>query len=85
MTAPVDRAGAGQLVREVIGTVLPAVDASEIRGDKHLKDLGADSVDRVEIVVSLMDRFGVDEPMSSFSGIPCIEDLIDFLYERSRA
>lgn len=85
MTAvpPSGRPDAILAVREVIHAMLPSVNPDDIREDQHLKDLGADSVDRIEIVTMLMHRFGVDEPMSAFSGIPCIGALADYLYERS--
>jgi polyketide biosynthesis acyl carrier protein len=79
-----NQADASLLVREVITSVLPTVSPADIREDQHLRDLGADSVDRIEIVTTLMHRFGIDEPMSSFSGIPCVGALIDYLRERSR-
>lgn len=66
-------------VREAILSILPAVPVAAITGDKHIKDLGADSVDRVEIILSILDRLHLDEPMSSFSDIPDIDRLVDFL------
>jgi polyketide biosynthesis acyl carrier protein len=70
-----------QAVHEVIGQILPGV--TEIPGDKHLRELGADSVDRVEIILGVLDRLGVDEPMSSFSDLPNVGALVDFLWERA--
>jgi polyketide biosynthesis acyl carrier protein len=70
-----------QAVHEVIGQILPGV--TEISGDKHLRELGADSVDRVEIILGVLDRLGVDEPMSSFSDLPNVGALVDFLWERA--
>jgi len=39
-------------------------------------------VDRVEIVLMLLDRLHLDEPMSSFSQLPDIDALATFLHER---
>ncbi len=69
------------VVYEVLGTILPGVPRDEISADKHLKDLGADSVDRVEIIMLLVDRLRLDEPMSSFSELPDLRALVDFLVE----
>ncbi|MFF6918557.1 phosphopantetheine-binding protein [Streptomyces sp. NPDC012466] len=78
--APMDvRAETARLVREVVTEILPGVDPELIGGTRHLKDLGADSVDRVEIIAALLDRTGVDRPMSDFSDLPHIDSLIDFL------
>jgi polyketide biosynthesis acyl carrier protein len=68
-----------RVVREVVREILPAVAPADITGDRHMKDLGADSVDRVEIIMTLKDRLGVAAPMSSFSEIPDIDALIAFL------
>ncbi|MFE1950789.1 MULTISPECIES: acyl carrier protein [Streptomyces] len=78
--APIDvRAHTAELVKEVVTEILPGVDRDLIGGSRHLKDLGADSVDRVEIIAALLDRTGVDAPMSAFSDLPDIDSLVDFL------
>jgi polyketide biosynthesis acyl carrier protein len=76
-TQPRDAVAA--LVRDVIGTILPGLPVSAMTEDQHLRELGADSVDRVEIIVSILDRLGLDEPMSSFSSLPNLGALFDFL------
>jgi polyketide biosynthesis acyl carrier protein len=73
-----------RLVREVIASILPHVPAESVSGDKSLKDHGADSVDRVEIIVSIMNRLGIDEPMSNFNNIPNINELVNYLWKAQR-
>lgn len=80
----VSREAVERVVREVIAVILPAVAAEAITGDKHLRDLGADSVDRVEIILMLLDRLQLDEPMTSFSQVPDIDGLVTVLHERCR-
>ncbi len=80
MSTPTDaRERMDALVREVIGQILPGLPQDAISGDKHLKDLGADSVDRVEIILGLADRLGLDEPMARFAELPDIDALVGFL------
>ncbi|WP_155372905.1 phosphopantetheine-binding protein [Catellatospora vulcania] len=79
-----DREKIAILVTETITAILPLVTPDQIREDIHLMDLGADSVDRVEIIMLLIERCGLNEPMSSFSAIPDIGALIDFVRERKR-
>ncbi|MFC8870535.1 phosphopantetheine-binding protein [Streptomyces sp. NPDC057148] len=74
-----DRADTTRIVHDTITAILPGVPREEIRGDRHLKDLGADSVDRVEILLSLVERLGVTEPLSRFSDVPDVDALIDLL------
>lgn len=61
-------------VHEAIRRVLPDLDA--IDGAGHLKDLGADSIDRVEIIQGITARFGLDAPLVAFSDVPDVEGLI---------
>ncbi len=68
-----------EAVTDAILAILPALSPADIRPDAHLKDLGADSVDRVEIIMSVIDRLGIDEPMSSFGNLPDVSALIRFL------
>jgi polyketide biosynthesis acyl carrier protein len=74
MSADVERT-----LREVIAEILPDVAPAEITPDKSLRDLGADSVDRVEIIMLLTGRLGVSAPLFVFAGIPNIGALIAYL------
>jgi polyketide biosynthesis acyl carrier protein len=71
-----DQTATAELVREVVGRIVPG---AELVPEKHLRDIGADSVDRVEIIVEVLDRLGLDAPMSAFSDLPDIAALIDLL------
>lgn len=73
------RARMAHLVRDTVARILPGVPRSEMTGDRHLKELGADSVDRVEIILALIDRLGLAEPMAGFSELPNLDALVDFL------
>jgi len=68
-------------VREVIAAVLPT---AQVLGDRHLRDLGADSVDRIEIITGAMARLGVCEPMESFADLPDVDALVRFLHRVTR-
>ncbi len=84
MKAPADvsREAVDLVVREAIVSILPSVPADAIAGDKHLRDLGADSVDRIEIILTVLQRLGLDEPMASFGPLPNIDAMVTFLHER---
>jgi len=74
-----------RIVRESISSILPNLSMEAISGDKSLKDHGADSVDRVEIILSIMNRLGIAEPMSNFSNIANIDELVDYLCRAQQA
>lgn len=83
MTAGIEAGAADVDVRrvllDVIAEILPHIPAEEITDDKNLRDLGADSVDRVEIISSLTQRLGRDDPLSSFAGVPNIGALVAYV------
>jgi len=78
-----DREDIAGIVYKTIAKILP-VPPGEISGEKHIRDLGADSVDRVEIILSLIDQLKIHEPLASFAEIKNINGLVELLYERKR-
>lgn len=78
---------AGPTAEDVLGVVHQVVaeflglDPDGIPGDSDLRALGADSIDRVEIITALRDRLGVGAPLASFSRIPDLRALAEFLRE----
>lgn len=72
-------------VVEAVTEILPAVPAAEVTGGRHLKELGADSVDRVEIILTLLDRLGLDVPLSGFADLPNLDAVIDLLLQEGGA
>ena len=78
------RAEVERVLREVITSILPGLPPEAVTGDRHLRDLGADSVDRVEIIIAVTVRLGVDVPLSTFSDTPDIDRMVDQLVEANR-
>ncbi|MEU0373196.1 phosphopantetheine-binding protein [Streptomyces sp. NPDC006283] len=81
MTAPAatDEATIRRVLADVVAEILPDVPAEEITDERSLKDLGADSVDRVEIITTLTHRLGSRERVSTFADIPDIGGLVAHL------
>ncbi|HKO54663.1 MAG TPA: phosphopantetheine-binding protein [Thermoanaerobaculia bacterium] len=78
----VSREAVALVVRDVIAVVLPSVPRGAIAGNKHLRELGADSVDRVEIILMLLERLSLDEPMTTFATVPDVDGLVTLLHAR---
>lgn len=70
-----------QVLLDVIAEILPDLNPQEVTDDRSLRDLGADSVDRVEIIALLTDQLGLSVPLSAFAAVPDIGALIKFLDE----
>ena len=76
-----ERADVMRVVTEAVTEVFPDLSPGDVDGSAHLKDLGADSVERVEIILAVLDRLGLDEPLSSFSALPDIDSMVDLLHD----
>ena len=66
-----------ELVKEVVSEVLH-LEPEDISPDKEFeKDLGADSLDRVEIIMNLEDRLGIQIPDDDLEGIITVGDAVE--------
>lgn len=66
-------------VKEIIANQL-SVAAEKIKDDTNIaEELGADSLDLVEILMSLEDEFGVSIPDEAIPQIKTIKDIVDFI------
>lgn len=55
------------------------VDAEEVTaGASFIDDLGADSLDLFELVMSIEDAFGVSIPNEELAGIKTVQDVLDY-------
>lgn len=66
-------------VKEILAEQLSA-DKSKITLDTNVAtDLGADSLDLVEILMSLEDEFGVSIPDEQIAEIKTVRQIVDFI------
>ncbi|MBQ5591812.1 MAG: acyl carrier protein [Clostridia bacterium] len=56
------------------------LDAQTITYDSHiLDDLGADSLDVVDLIMSVEDEFGVEVPDEALENIRTVEDMVKYI------
>lgn len=68
-----------ETVRGIIAKTL-SIDESKVVLDADLlQDLGADSIDLVEIYMGLEDAYGMSIPDSELPDIKTVKDLVDFV------
>ncbi|MCF6255544.1 MAG: acyl carrier protein [Gammaproteobacteria bacterium] len=72
------------VVKDAIADVLPDVDTEAVSIEQNLKSLGANSIDRTEIVMSSMEKLGIKLPLVSFGGVENIEDMVDVMVDAYR-
>jgi acyl carrier protein len=64
-----------QIIIEQLG-----VDEEEVKPEaKFVEDLGADSLDTVELVMAMEEKFGIDIPDSDAEKIATVKDAIDYV------
>jgi len=64
-----------KIVAEQLG-----IDVSEVKPEASFaNDLGADSLDTVEMVMSMEEEFEIEIPDESAEGIATVQDAVDFI------
>ena len=51
---------------------------------KFIEDLGADSLDTVELVMALEEKFGMEIPDEEAEKLQCVGDVIKYIEDSSR-
>ncbi len=68
-------------VKKIIAEQL-GVDESEIRSESHfVDDLGADSLDTVELVMAFEEEFGIEIPDEEAEKIATVQSAISYIEE----
>ncbi|MDD3725680.1 MAG: acyl carrier protein [Candidatus Ratteibacteria bacterium] len=71
-------------VQEIVSEKL-GVSTSEItEGASFIDDLGADSLDTVELVMDLEDKFGIDIPDEDAEKIRTVKDAVDYIEKNKK-
>ena len=74
-----DVAGLEEKVKKIIVDQL-GVDAAEVTPEaSFIEDLGADSLDTVELVMALEEEFGIEIPDEEAEKIMTVKDAIEYI------
>ncbi|MCQ2484852.1 MAG: acyl carrier protein [Clostridia bacterium] len=66
-------------LQEIIAEQLE-IEAEEIDYESNIiDDLGADSLDIVDLVMSVEDEFGIEVPDEALEGISTVEDMVKYI------
>lgn len=66
-------------VKSIIVSQLGVEEAAVTSNAKFIEDLGADSLDIVELVMAIEEGFGVDIPDDEAENIKTVEDAVNFV------
>lgn len=70
-----------ECVKKSISEIMD-IPISEIDTSESLKDLGANSIDRMDIIVMAVEEVGVKMQMMEFAKLKNIDGIIDVLYQK---
>jgi polyketide biosynthesis acyl carrier protein len=68
-----------------IRQVVPELEAHPFQACDSLEDLGANSLDRAEIITLWLEALRLDMPRRQLIGARTLGDLVDLLHEKLRA
>ncbi len=72
-------------VKKIVAEHLSIEEDKVVASANFSEDLGADSLDTVELVMAFEEEFGVDIPDDAAEKILTVQDAVDFLSEQSKA
>ncbi len=67
------------VVKEHVLRVLPDLPSGSVTLDARLKDLGANSLDRIEVATCAMEELEIDVPRTRLAGVDSLQSLVDAL------
>ena len=67
-------------VKEIVEDTLGV---EEVRNDQTFEELGADSLDTVELIMEIEEEFEIDIPDEEAEKITTVQDAIDYVIEHS--
>lgn len=72
------------VIRENLLEIIPDLEGQEISGDESLVALGANSIDRGELITLTLERLGMDLPRIQFAGAQTINELVDLIIQKKQ-
>jgi acyl carrier protein len=72
-------------VKQIIVDQLGVEPAEVTPGASFVDDLGADSLDRVELVMALEETFGVEIPDNDAEKISTVQNAVDYIQKNAKS
>lgn len=70
-----------EIMKSKMIDILPDLTADQIHREASMKDLGANSIDRFDIISDTMDELNIKIPLLQFGSLKNIGEVVDFLHE----
>ena len=72
-------------VREILAEQLDVDKASIEMNSKLAEDLGADSLDAIDIVMTIEDQYAIEVPDENIENMKTVEDIVSFIESNTDA
>ncbi|MDD9901927.1 MAG: acyl carrier protein [Alphaproteobacteria bacterium] len=72
-------------VKKIVVEHLGVEEAKVVEGASFIDDLGADSLDTVELVMAFEEEFGIEIPDDAAEKIQTVQDAIAFIEQNAKA
>ena len=77
--------GVEEKVKQIIVDQLGVESADVTATSSFVDDLGADSLDRVELVMTLEETFGIEIPDEAAEKIATVQDAVDYIQKNAKS
>jgi polyketide biosynthesis acyl carrier protein len=74
-----------EIVRRNTSEILGTISAADVQMNVSLKSYGANSIDRMDIVIKSMEDVGVKIPLVELGKVSNIQGLVDVLFEAQKS
>lgn len=71
-----------KIVQDSIIDILPDIQREEINIEDSLSNLGANSIDRMDIIINSMEGVGIKIPLVEFGELKNIKGIVKLLYDK---
>ena len=72
-------------VREILAEQLDVDKDSTEMNSKLVEDLGADSLDAIDIVMTIEDQYAIEVPDENIENMKTVEDIVSFIESNTDA
>lgn len=69
-----------EIIKRNLREILPDLDAVTIDPSQSMKDLGANSVDRMDVVIQTKEELDLKFPLHELGGVENLQGLVEFFH-----
>lgn len=71
-----------EMMKESISIILPDIEPDQLSIDDSLKEIGANSVDRMDIIIDMMEKLDIKLPLIEFGELKNMGEIVDLLFSK---